>query len=40
MFKNILVAVDGSKHSDKAFEMAIDLAQKYESNLFIIHVAH
>jgi nucleotide-binding universal stress UspA family protein len=40
MFKNILVAVDGSEYSDRAFEISIDLAQKYGSRLFIVHVAH
>jgi len=28
MFENILVAVDGSKHSDAAFDVAMDIAQK------------
>jgi len=28
MFENILVAVDGSKHSDAAFDAAMDVAQK------------
>ncbi len=40
MFNNILVAVDGSEYSDRAFEIAIDLVQKYGSRLLIIHVAH
>jgi hypothetical protein len=26
MFENILVAVDGSKHSDAAFDVAMDIA--------------
>jgi nucleotide-binding universal stress UspA family protein len=38
MFENILVAVDGSKHSDAAFDIAIDIAQKYGSQLFVLHV--
>ncbi|MFL6523269.1 MAG: universal stress protein [Nitrososphaera sp.] len=38
MFENILVAVDGSKHSDAAFDVAIDIAQKYDSQLFVLHV--
>jgi nucleotide-binding universal stress UspA family protein len=37
MFENILVAVDGSKHSDAAFDVATDIAQKYSSQLFILH---
>ena len=38
MFENILVAVDGSKHSDAAFDVAMDLALKYDSQLFVLHV--
>jgi nucleotide-binding universal stress UspA family protein len=38
MFENILVAVDGFKHSDAAFDVAMDIAQKYGSQLFVLHV--
>jgi nucleotide-binding universal stress UspA family protein len=38
MFENILVAVDGSKNSDDAFDVAMDIAQKYGSQLFVLHV--
>jgi nucleotide-binding universal stress UspA family protein len=38
MFENILVAVDGSKHSDAAFDTAMDIAQKYGSQVFVLHV--
>jgi nucleotide-binding universal stress UspA family protein len=38
MFENILVAVDRSKHSDAAFDVAMDIAQKYSSQLFVLHV--
>jgi len=38
MFEIILVAVDGSKHSDAAFDVAMDIAQKYGSQLFVLHV--
>ncbi len=38
MFENILVAVDGSKHSDTAFDVAMDIAQKYGSQLFVLHI--
>ena len=38
MFENILVAVDGSKHSDAAFDAAMDIAQKYGSRVFVLHV--
>jgi nucleotide-binding universal stress UspA family protein len=32
MFENILVAVDRSKHSDAAFDVAMDIAQKIVLN--------
>jgi nucleotide-binding universal stress UspA family protein len=38
MISKILVAIDGSKHADKAFEYASDLAKKSEARLLIIHV--
>lgn len=38
MFNNILVAVDGSKYADAAFDVAIDVAQKYGSKLIVLHV--
>ena len=38
MFENILVPVDGSKHSDAAFDAAMDIAQKYGSQVFVLHV--
>jgi nucleotide-binding universal stress UspA family protein len=38
MISRILVAIDGSKHADKAFEYASDLAKKAEARLLIIHV--
>ena len=38
MFEIILVAVDGSKHSDAAFDVATNIAQKYGSQLFVLHV--
>ena len=36
--KRILVALDGSEHSKKAANLAIDLAKKYDAKLYIIHV--
>lgn len=39
MYEIILVALDGSGHSDKALVRAIDLAEKYESELVLFHAA-
>ena len=38
MFASILVAVDGSESSKKAFDESVFLAQKCSSKLFVIHV--
>lgn len=38
MLAKILVAVDGSAYADRAFEMAANLAQKYGSQLLVLHV--
>ena len=38
MISKILVAVDGSKSADKAFEYACDLANKAGASLLILHV--
>lgn len=38
MFKNILVALDGSKHAKRAAIVATDLAQRYKSRLQFITV--
>ncbi len=38
MTKKIMVAIDGSAVSDKAFEMAVDLANKYGAGLHLFHV--
>ena len=38
LFKRILVAVDGSEHSERASEAAIDMSQKYGAELLILHV--
>jgi nucleotide-binding universal stress UspA family protein len=38
MFENILVAVDGSKHSDRAFDVAAHVARTYGSRLIVLHV--
>ena len=38
MIKKILVPVDGSAHSVKAVELASDLAEKYNSEVMLLHV--
>jgi nucleotide-binding universal stress UspA family protein len=38
MFKRILVAIDGSAHSMKAAEMAIELSRTYDTDLTFLHV--
>jgi nucleotide-binding universal stress UspA family protein len=40
LFRNILVAIDGSKESDKAIEVAIDLAVKLEAKVTFLHVVN
>ena len=40
MFNKILCPTDGSDHSNKALDLAIDLAKKYDSRLVILHVPH
>ncbi|WP_299691584.1 universal stress protein [uncultured Tateyamaria sp.] len=37
MFKRIVVGVDGSQMSDNAMAIACDLAQKYDSALYLVH---
>lgn len=38
MFKKILVAVDGSRHSKRAVEAAIDLTKRYQASVTLLHV--
>jgi len=38
MFSNILVAVDGSEHSKKALNYALELAEKFDAKITLIHV--
>ncbi|GGX52093.1 putative universal stress protein [Tateyamaria omphalii] len=37
MFKKIVVGVDGSSTSDNAVRIACDLADKYHSELYLVH---
>lgn len=36
--KNILVPTDGSNHAQKAFELAVDIATKFNSKVTLLHV--
>jgi len=38
MYKTLVVAVDGSEHSDKSVAFAADYAKMYDSKLLILHV--
>lgn len=40
MFSKLLCPTDGSEHSAKALDLAIDLAKKYDASLMIMHVPH
>jgi nucleotide-binding universal stress UspA family protein len=37
--KKILVAYDGSKQSEKAFDLALDMASKYSARMIVLSVA-
>lgn len=37
LFQNILVPWDGSKYSNHAFKIALDIAKKYDSKISVIH---
>ena len=39
MFKHILVAIDGSTYSQKALPTAIEVAQKFDGDVFVLHVS-
>ncbi len=39
MFKRILAPIDGSEHSTKAAEAAIELARTFKAELILLHVA-
>lgn len=38
MFKEIVVAFDGSEHAEAAVAVACDVAKKYDAKLHIVHV--
>lgn len=38
LYKNIIVAIDGSKASEKAFEKALQLTKEFSARLIISHV--
>jgi len=39
MFKQILVALDGSPYSRRALPTAIEVAKKFDSSIFVLHVS-
>jgi nucleotide-binding universal stress UspA family protein len=39
MFKHVLVAIDGSECSEQALPTAIEIARKFDADLFVLHVA-
>ena len=39
MFSKLLVAYDGSKQSEKAFKVALDMASKYSAKMILLSVA-
>ena len=38
MFEKVLLAIDGSAHSDKAVPVAIDIAKKSNGEVVVLHV--
>jgi nucleotide-binding universal stress UspA family protein len=38
MFKEIVVAFDGSEHAEVAVQTACDIAKKYDAHLHLVHV--
>ena len=38
MFKNIILAFDGSEYSHRAIDYAKSLTERYEANLWLVHV--
>lgn len=39
MFKRILVAIDGSDYSRQALPAAVEIAKKFDSEVFMLHVS-
>ena len=39
MFNRILVAIDASQHSKRAVPTALEIAQKFRSEVFVLHVS-
>lgn len=39
MFKHILVAIDGSTHSQKALPTAIEVAKKFGAEILVLHIS-
>jgi nucleotide-binding universal stress UspA family protein len=39
VFKHILVAIDGSTYSNEALPAALEIAQKFQSKILVLHVS-
>lgn len=39
-YNNILVAYDGSSHADKAMDIAMEMAAKFEADLYLVQVVN
>lgn len=39
LFRKVLVAVDGSENSDRALDLALNLGEKYDSDIMILNVS-
>lgn len=37
-YKNILVAIDGSEHSERAFDEAVEAAKRYQAKLDVVSI--
>ncbi|GLI36158.1 universal stress protein [Desulforhabdus amnigena] len=40
MFSKLIVAYDGSKQSEKAYKLALDIASKFSAKMMVLSVAH
>lgn len=40
MYNNILVAYDGSSHADKAMDIAMEMAAKFDADIHLVQVVN